>query len=76
MIDKGVIKAVTPVDTDNHFITFENDIEINFALPISNDVKVKLMRNYIMLHPQATYGEPHPVYKYMWKEVYDEFGDK
>ena len=76
IMNKGVINAVTPVDSDNHFITFENDIEINFALPSSSNVKVKLMRNYIMLHPQRTYGSPQEHYKYIWQEVYDDFGDK
>ena len=76
IMNESVTNAVTPADPDNHFITFENDISINLPLPSSSDIKVKLMRNFIMLHPQRTYGEPNAVYKYMWKEVHDEFGDK
>lgn len=49
VINKTMINAVTPADPDNHFITFENDIELNFTLPSSSDVKVKLSRNYILL---------------------------
>ena len=49
VMNKTMINAVTPADTDNHFITFENDIELNFSLPSSSGVKVKLMRNYILL---------------------------
>lgn len=49
VMNKTMINAVTPVDQDNHFITFEDDIHINFVLPSSSDVKVKLLRNYILL---------------------------
>ena len=49
VMNKTVTNAVTPADPDNHFITFENDIELNFKLPSSSDVKVKLSRNYILL---------------------------
>ena len=49
VMNKTMINAVTPVDPDNHFITFENDLNFNFSLPSSTDVKVKLLRNYILL---------------------------
>ena len=49
VMNKTMINAVTPVDPDNHFITFENDLNFNFSLPSSTDVKVKLLRNYIFL---------------------------
>ena len=49
VINKNMINAVTPADKFNHFITFEDDISLNFALPNSSDVKVKIMRNYILL---------------------------
>lgn len=49
VMNKTMINAVTAADTDNHFITFENDIELNFSLPSNSGVKVKLMRNYILL---------------------------
>lgn len=74
IMNKAVTNAVTPVDLDNHFITFENDIEINFALPNSSNVKVKLARNFIML--QAARETPNADVAYSWQESYDEFGDK
>ena len=55
VMNKTMINAVTPTDTDNHFITFENDIELNFTLPSSSDVKVKLSRNYILLGRTVPY---------------------
>ena len=74
IMNKSVTNAVTPVDPDNHFITFENDISINLPLPSSSNVRVKLVRNYIMLHAQrGTYRDEDD---YSWKDVYDEFGDK
>lgn len=69
IMNKGVINAVTPVDPDNHFITFENDIDINLSLPSSSNVRVKLVRNFIMLQPQR---EPFKDAKdYTWREAYD-----
>lgn len=50
IMNESVINAVTPADTDNHFITFEEDISLSFALPSSSNVKVKLLRNYVALH--------------------------
>ena len=55
VMNNTVINAVTPADTDNHFITFENDITLNFSLPNSSDVKVKLSRNYILLGRTVPY---------------------
>lgn len=49
VMNKNMINAVTPADRFNHFITFEDDISINLALPSSSNVKVKIMRNYILL---------------------------
>lgn len=49
VMNKNMINAVTPADKFNHFITFEDDISINLALPSSSNVKVKIMRNYILL---------------------------
>ena len=76
IMNKTVTNAVTPVDPDNHFITFENDITINFPLPSSSNVRVKLSRNYIMLQPIGIYGSPQEHYKYLWLEAHDDFGDK
>lgn len=74
IMNESVTNAVTPVDPGNHFITFENDISINLPLPSSSNVRVKLVRNYIMLHAQrGTYRDEDD---YSWKDVYDEFGDK
>ena len=73
IMNKGVTNAVTPADPDNHFITFENDISIKLPLPSSSNVRVKLARNFIMLHAKRTYGGE---YDYFWQEDYDEFGDK
>ena len=74
IMNESVTNAVTPADPDNHFITFENDIAINLPLPSSSDVKVKLMRNYVLLYPIRNYGYNEDAYS--WKEDYDEFGDK
>ena len=30
VMNKTVTNAITPADPDNHFITFENDITLNF----------------------------------------------
>lgn len=49
IINKNIINAVTPVDPDNHFITFEEDLSFNFTLPSINNLRVKLMRNFIAL---------------------------
>lgn len=76
IMNKTVTNAVTPVDTDNHFITFESDININFQLPNSNNVRVKLSRNYIMLQPIGIHGSPQEHYRYLWLEAHDDFGDK
>ena len=73
IMNKGVINAVTPVDPDNHFITFENDIAINLTLPSSSNVRVKLVRNFIMLHPQREAFKDAA--DYTWRDVYDH-GDK
>ena len=56
VMNASMINAVTPADPE-HFITFENDITLNIALPRSNDVKVKLLRNYVALIR---------INKYMW----------
>lgn len=49
VMNKTMINAVSPVDKDNHFITFENDIPLNFVLPSGINIRVKLKRNYILL---------------------------
>ena len=54
VMNTSMINAVTPADPE-HFITFENDITLNLALPSSSNVKVKLMRNYILLLRTAPY---------------------
>ena len=64
VMNKTVINAVTPVDPDNHFITFEDDISFNFTLPSSSNVRVKLSRNYILLKGS-----------WPWVPVTDEFDD-
>lgn len=74
IMNKAVTNAVTPADPDNHFITFENDIAINILLPSTSNVKVKLMRNFIMLQPQRNLS--HTGDAYSWREVHDKFGDK
>ena len=56
VMNASMINAVTPADPE-HFITFEKDITLNIALPRSNDVKVKLLRNYVALER---------IHKYMW----------
>ena len=76
--NKNMINAVTPADTDNHFITFENDITLNFALPRSSNAKVKLLRNYIALErmPKYLLGLWHErpnkmIYKFTGDSVYN-----
>ena len=49
IMNKNVINAISPADTDNHFITFEDDISFEFTLPISTNIRCKLLRNYVAL---------------------------
>lgn len=62
LINENMINAITPAESDKHFITFENDITLNLALPSSSNVKVKLLRNYITLLRNPEYIGPY------WKE--------
>ena len=55
IINENMINAITPAESDKHFITFENDITLNFALPRSSNAKVKLLRNYIALERKPEY---------------------
>lgn len=78
IINENMINAVTPADTDNHFITFENDITLNFALPRSSNAKVKLLRNYIALERMPKYllglwyERPNKmIYKFTGDSVYN-----
>ena len=48
VMNASIINAVTPADPE-HFITFEKDIEFIFPLPKTNNVRVKLLRNYVLL---------------------------
>lgn len=75
IMNRTVTNAVTPADPDNHFITFENDIAINISLPNASNVRVKLMRNFIMLQPKRNISH-HATDAYSWIEDYDKFGDK
>lgn len=49
IMNKNIINAISPADTDNHFITFEDDISFEFTLPISTNIRCKLLRNYVAL---------------------------
>ena len=49
LYNANMINAITPAESNKHFITFEKDITLNLALPISSNVKVKLLRNYVAL---------------------------
>ena len=49
IMNKNIINAISPADTDNHFITFEDDISFEFALPTSTNIRCKLLRNYVAL---------------------------
>lgn len=73
VMNKTVINAVTPADQDNHFITFENDIELNFSLPNSSNVRVKLLRNYILLGRTLPFDNKRE--KYDWYSFEDQNGD-
>lgn len=64
IMNKTVTNAVTPADPDNHFITFEDDIPLNFILPSGSNIRVKLSRNYILLKGS-----------WLWTPATDEFGD-
>lgn len=69
VMNKTMINAISPVDTDNHFITFEDDIPLNFVLPSGSNIRVKLSRNYIFL--ERVFGSVSS-----WVPLTDEFGDK
>ena len=73
VMNKTVINAVTPADTDNHFITFENDIDLNFPLPNSSNVRVKLLRNYILLGRTVPFD--NTIEKYDWYSFKDPNGN-
>ena len=67
VMNKTMINAVSPVDKDNHFITFEDDIPLNFVLPSGSNIRVKLSRNYIFL--ERVFGRVSS-----WLPLTDEFG--
>ena len=68
IMNKKIINAISPVDTDNHFITFEDDIPLNFVLPSGSNIRVKLSRNYIFL--ERVFGSVSS-----WVPLTDESGD-
>ena len=78
IINENMINAITPAESNKHFITFENDITLNFALPRSSNAKVKLLRNYIALErmPKYLFGLWHErpnkmIYKFTGDSVYN-----
>ena len=74
IINENMINAITPAESDKHFITFENDISLNLALPRSSNVKVKLLRNYIALERMPEYMWTH-WYERPNKMIYKFTGD-
>ena len=62
IMNKNVINAISPADTYNHFITFEEDLSFKFTLPSINNLRCKLLRNYVALEYNNYAANDHLIY--------------